>query len=614
MQVDLRSVAKDAFGVTPDTRFLFMSRSHREALASLVHGIDCDRPFIALIGKPGTGKTTLLFRLLQHYRNTARTAFIFQTQCNSRELLRYLLTDCGVDCTGQDVVSMHSQFNQLLIDTHRTGKRFLIFLDEAHNFRHDILEAIRLLSDFETPQKKLLQIIFSGQPAIDEELSRPDMVQLRQRIPLFCRLEPLAKDETFKYIAHRLKIVGAHPELFTPISMEMIYDLTSGLPRDIHNLCFGALSLACAVGAEQVDSSMIAEAAHDLRWEFKSGYEEPTKTSAAVASAISMASSQVLEESAATTPIEPVLCSSEIAQPDVRADPEFYRAEPTPVVLKTHGSGSESKAEAEKFRQLLLDPSHGKVSAKTSGKAESLNKRKRTALIVGGACVLIVLGVGMLEPSRRLIASSENMLTASAARLLKEEPATAPDAVPTVHESKAAEPPTKAVPKKTARRTGTTRKPPPVIDDSTDVRWISVVPSDTNLAVTVTAPEGAPPHEVDIGEPESNLGSTIASVSTLPRRQSQITQSRLIEAPEPVYPEAAKRTGVTGVVELAAIIDTNGRLKDIRVVSGNPLLNDAAIEAAKLQRYTPYLMNSQPKEVPTRVRFVFRDAAQGKEK
>src|SRR6185369_9546531 len=151
MESALLRIGNDAFGVTPDTSFYFPSQSHRTAFDDLTNAINCDRPFAVLVGKPGTGKTTLLFRLLEQYRNTARTVFVFQSQCNARELMQYMLTDADIDAATQDIVSMHTRFNDVLIETHRSGKRFLLLLDEAHNFDEPTIESIRLLSDFETP-------------------------------------------------------------------------------------------------------------------------------------------------------------------------------------------------------------------------------------------------------------------------------------------------------------------------------------------------------------------------------------------------------------------------------------------------------------------------------
>src|SRR5205807_4103791 len=152
------------FGVTPDPRFLYLSPAHREALASLYYGIDATRGFIALIARPGMGKTTLLFQLLQKFQSTARTAFIFQTQCTSREFMRFLLTEIGCEIGGdQDLVNMHKAFNQCLLQEPRAGRRFIVVGDEAENREASVLETIRLLSDFETPRAKLLQIVLAGQ-------------------------------------------------------------------------------------------------------------------------------------------------------------------------------------------------------------------------------------------------------------------------------------------------------------------------------------------------------------------------------------------------------------------------------------------------------------------
>src|SRR5258708_6445528 len=140
------------FGVTPDPRFLYFSPSHREALASLQYGIDCGRGFLGLIAKPGMGKTTLLFRLLEKLRASARTVFLFQTQCDSRGLLTSILADLGVNAPGQDIVQMQGQLNEILIREARTGAPLVLVVDEAQNLDDQVLETIRMLSNFETPR------------------------------------------------------------------------------------------------------------------------------------------------------------------------------------------------------------------------------------------------------------------------------------------------------------------------------------------------------------------------------------------------------------------------------------------------------------------------------
>src|SRR5271156_5388808 len=188
------------FGVTPDPRFLYLSAAHREALASLYYGIEANRGFLGLIARPGMGKTTILFHLLEKFRNSARTAFLFQTQCSSREFMRFLLAELGYESDGHDFVRMHEEFNRRLLQEARAGNRFIIVIDEAQNLDPAVLETVRLLSDFETPRAKLLQIILSGQPELAEKLAHPGLNQLHQRIASFIGLTPLGAEETARFI------------------------------------------------------------------------------------------------------------------------------------------------------------------------------------------------------------------------------------------------------------------------------------------------------------------------------------------------------------------------------------------------------------------------------
>ncbi|HMD51009.1 MAG TPA: AAA family ATPase, partial [Bryobacteraceae bacterium] len=253
------------FGVTPDPRFLYLSPAHREALASLYYGIESGRGFLALIAKPGMGKTTLLFHLLEKFRHNARTAFLFQTQCSSREFMRFLLAELGVESYDQDFVRMHEEFNKMLLQEARAGRRFIVVVDEAQNLDGSVLETVRLLSDFETPRAKLLQIILAGQPELADKLASKHMAQLRQRVSLLNRLTPLSVEETRKYIDHRLKVVGhSGTPLFTPEALVAIARFTEGIPRNINNFCFNVLSLSCAVRQKVVDLTLVEEVIGDL--------------------------------------------------------------------------------------------------------------------------------------------------------------------------------------------------------------------------------------------------------------------------------------------------------------------------------------------------------------
>lgn len=253
------------FGVTPDPRFLYLSAAHREALASLYYGIEANRGFLGLIAKPGMGKTTILFHLLERFRSSARTAFLFQTQCTSREFLRFLLSELGYESDGNDFVRMHEEFNRRLLQEARAGNRFIVVIDEAQNLEPSVLETVRLLSDFETPRAKLMHIVLAGQPELADKLASPGLAQLRQRVSIVHGLEPLSPREIKNYIEHRLRIAGYEGEpLFAPEVYEDIAGFTQGIPRNINNFCFNALSLTCALQKRVVDSEAVKEVIGDL--------------------------------------------------------------------------------------------------------------------------------------------------------------------------------------------------------------------------------------------------------------------------------------------------------------------------------------------------------------
>ena len=266
MYLSYFGLREQPFGVTPDPRFLYLSAAHREALASLYYGIEANRGFLGLIAKPGMGKTTILFHLLEKFRSSARTAFIFQTQCSSREFLRFLLAELGYEYDGGDFVRMHEEFNRRLIQEARAGNRFIVVIDEAQNLEPSVLETVRLLSDFETPQAKLMHIILAGQPELADKLSRPNLRQLRQRVSIMHGLEPLPSWEVKNYIEHRLRVAGyngADP-LFTPEAYEEVARYSEGIPRNVNNLCFNALSLACALREKAVNLDVVKEVLSDL--------------------------------------------------------------------------------------------------------------------------------------------------------------------------------------------------------------------------------------------------------------------------------------------------------------------------------------------------------------
>ncbi len=266
MILDYYNLKEQPFGVTPDPRYLYLSPTHREALASLSYGIRSQRGFMSLIAKPGMGKTTILFQLLSQLEGSARTVFLFQTLCNPKELLRSLLRDLGFADNGGDAVRMQEQLNHVLLAEARQGRRVVVVIDEAQNLEDSALELVRMLSNFETTSAKLMQIILAGQPQLREKLASPHLLQLRQRISICTRLQPFSVDETRLYVGHRLRVAGYdfNTPLFTPQAGALIAKYSEGIPRIINNICFNALSLGCVLKQKSIREEVVRESLDDL--------------------------------------------------------------------------------------------------------------------------------------------------------------------------------------------------------------------------------------------------------------------------------------------------------------------------------------------------------------
>jgi general secretion pathway protein A len=263
------------FGVTPDPRFLYLGLKHRQALAALTYATESNRGFLTLIAKPGMGKTSLLFHYLESLRNKARTAFLFQTECDSRDLMCYLLADLGLDSAGKSLPEMHSLLNQVLMEEMRAGRRFILVIDEAQNLAEKVLESVRLLSNCETPWVKLMQIVLAGQPQLAERLAKPSMAQLRQRISFAIRIDPFTRGEVAAYVDHRLGVAGYRGSSpFSLGALTLVAERSEGIPRNINNVCFCAMSLGWATKRKSIDREMVLDVLSDLNIESTKGRTE----------------------------------------------------------------------------------------------------------------------------------------------------------------------------------------------------------------------------------------------------------------------------------------------------------------------------------------------------
>ncbi|OGP16358.1 MAG: hypothetical protein A2V21_301345 [Deltaproteobacteria bacterium GWC2_55_46] len=255
------------FHITPDPRFLYLSRKHREAIDLLTFGINGRKGFILLTGEVGTGKTTLCRALLEKLPPGTESALILNPVLSDVELLKTITQDLSLK-VAEDTPKGHiDALNSFLLELSASGGNAVVIIDEAQNLSPAALEMVRLLSNLETEKEKLLQIILVGQPELKEKLSRTNLRQLNQRIIIRHHLEPLDLGETGAYIENRLAIAGGNGVEFTKDALRSIHKGSGGIPRMINIICDRALTAAFIDGKKAVDSSVLGKALVELRRE-----------------------------------------------------------------------------------------------------------------------------------------------------------------------------------------------------------------------------------------------------------------------------------------------------------------------------------------------------------
>ncbi|HVB98381.1 MAG TPA: AAA family ATPase [Candidatus Dormibacteraeota bacterium] len=295
------------FGANPDPRYLFLTRDAQEALACLTYGIQARKGFIVLSGEVGTGKTTLLNKLLDWLHGyRAATAFVFNSSLTVGEFLDFMMADFGVACDSPMKSQALLRLNRWLLERYRAGEAAVLIVDEAQNLSLQVLEEIRLLTNLETSTEKLLQIVLAGQPELEEKLKLPQLRQLRQRINLRARLHPLTLEEARGYVGERLRIAGADGrEIFTPEAIERLHRCANGIPRLMNLLCEHALIGAFADQEKVVTAERIEQTSVDLELD-----QRPTGTWA------------VIEDPERTAEEEDVLRTLAVAVQRIRNGPE----------------------------------------------------------------------------------------------------------------------------------------------------------------------------------------------------------------------------------------------------------------------------------------------------
>src|SRR5271169_755914 len=261
-------LSKNPFEISPDPFFYHATPRHNEALANLHYGVGRRKGFIVITGEVGTGKTLLVRCLLAELRkNNIAFGYVFNPLLSTSEFFQYIMADLGLQYSGRSKTEMLLDLNRFLIQRHARGLITALVVDEAQALRPELLEEIRLLTNLETSQQKLLQIVLMGQPELEAVLDSPGLRQLKQRVSLRCQLLPLDEEQTRGYVLSRLERAGAKPEpdIFESAALAKIHEYSRGIPRIINNLCENAMVNAYARQQKTVNGDMITEVAADFR-------------------------------------------------------------------------------------------------------------------------------------------------------------------------------------------------------------------------------------------------------------------------------------------------------------------------------------------------------------
>jgi TonB family protein len=613
------------FGVTSDPSYLFFSEMHRAALQSLVHSIECNLGFAALLGDPGTGKTSLLLKLLTQYRSSARTAFVFQTQCTSHDLLRFLASEFELPPTDDEVL-WHQQFKDMLVGEASAGRKVLVMIDEAQNLQDSSLEAIRLLSDFETRRSKLLHIILAGSAGLHETLLTPELSPLAQRISTVCRLERLRPDEVKAYVDFRLARAGYSGEdLFSSDSITEIAAQSWGIPRVINSLCYAALSLAYELGEQCVNSYQVKQAAHNL------DLSRPRQHGAKQRDSRLRSKLSVLETRNPDLDRNPGLSWFPEAAPSVAT--QTTTPVPTPVAIpeagENEGRSSPPQSEITQVVQHDQSRSTGDISV-GGGRAQHVRVRGSYSLksdpfalaIIALILTTVVIWVGWFESRGRsnALGHETGVLTPIVSPLKDKmqsattNSATAPSDAQTITPAELTTAPAELKTAPAGTKTGDITKTQ--AGNSFESLPQLSLPSRLNQRTVTTT--DVPDSAVPLVAPKSlSLPASSSWPVAVPRLRIEkvkeetvdLEQSPLgppIKVVKPTYPKLAMLRRVEGEVVVELQVNPQGQVQSVRAITGPQDLRTAAEDAARQWEYPPSPHNQVSVPAVTRVRFNFK--------
>lgn len=266
MYLNFYGLKKEPFQITPDPSFLYLSPAHKEALASIIYGVEKKKGFILIVGAVGVGKTTILRAYLEKSANDKLIKiYVFNANISYASLLRLIFRELGLIPQSTEISDMVNQLHQALINEYKQNRNVLLLIDEAQNMPIDTLENLRMLSNLETPTEKLIQIVFSAQPEFEKTLNLDELKQLKQRVAVKAVIRPLTRDEGLAYIDHRLKTAADRDAvIFTRYAKNEIVRVSQGIPRVINVICDNSLITAFGYGKRKVGYAVIREITRDF--------------------------------------------------------------------------------------------------------------------------------------------------------------------------------------------------------------------------------------------------------------------------------------------------------------------------------------------------------------
>jgi general secretion pathway protein A len=699
------------FQLSPDPFFMIPSEKSQEALASIYGAIRLRKGFVVMTGEVGTGKTLVLRCLMERLeREETPFAYFIGPRLSTVDFLSYIAFELGLSVPEPSKGNLLRALYVFLLSQFEKGFTTVLIVDEAHQMPRSVLEEIRLLTNFETAQQKLAQIVLVGQPELDKKLDTVELRSLKQRIAVRCHLEPLRAEDIGLYIERRLELAGAGSQaatLFPPETIQAIYSYSQGIPRLVNSICDQALTAACARQIRVVPLEVIKSVASHFRLEPVARIKLPEKPvsltdhpddpepdgfrhSISIPSAAAV-SSREIEASVPQhvvkdkgTPLPAAMSSTPQSSQDVGAGlrdlsdtqeskPEKEQivtvAAPAPIAVPvtTHERPRATSMASTPVRAARVSPFVRKNTLVASVTRESVQPEKerefsaaepspmrrwlkpglRLSLVIIAAAVVpaaLAMGVYMARHQKTAVAarlsvgspktvsSAEQPTTAAPgfATTPFGDRATTPSGiiVPQTVSARSIPPASPALPPlRTAVVAAPSTKPtlespqPPTVQPPPNVAGTQTRDSDVGKALAansvpvpafpaVNVASNSTPSFV--GQPKepipgSGLLETSAPGPTPPVANitNHLDPPKLLSSPPPSYPSVARSTNVSGSVLIDAVVDETGKVGDMKVLSGNPVLRQAAMESLRMWKYEPARLNGQPTSAHVQVRMNF---------